>query len=107
MRIDYTLYFVAAICLVIAVYTAFAVNEVTPLYIAVLAILGIVFVGLGYMSRSKSAPLSSAAVKESASLELPKPPKPQPKPKPEPKKEPEKPKKGSRKKTTRKRRKKT
>lgn len=57
MRSDYALYVVAIICFIIAIYTT-TINLDTPLYIYAIAVLGIVFVGLGYIARPKKATLS-------------------------------------------------
>lgn len=51
MRTDYALYAVALICFVVAVYAAVSVDQ---LYVYTLAVVGIVFVGLGYMARPKA-----------------------------------------------------
>lgn len=53
MRIDYPLYIVAIICFLVAIYAYVAPFAETELYIYALAVLGIVFVGLGYMARPK------------------------------------------------------
>ncbi|MGB9134186.1 MAG: hypothetical protein WCC63_01145 [Candidatus Bathyarchaeia archaeon] len=57
MRTDYALYAVALICFIIAVYAAVSVEE---LYVYTLAVVGIVFVGLGYMARPKTIAASTA-----------------------------------------------
>ncbi|UCE96228.1 MAG: hypothetical protein JSV51_01050 [Candidatus Bathyarchaeota archaeon] len=57
MRSDYALYIVAIICFIVAVYTTTLSIE-TPLYISALAVLGIIFIGLGYMSRPKKTTLT-------------------------------------------------
>lgn len=109
MRSDYALYVIAIICFIIAVSTnAQRPTGVTELHIYTLAVVGIVFVGLGYMARPKKAGLSETM---SATLS---PPKPRPvqatQRKTETKEEPQEPspKKRTRKKrTTRKRKKKT
>ena len=51
MRTDYALYAVALICFIVAVYAAVSVDQ---LYVYTLAVVGIVFVGLGYMARPKA-----------------------------------------------------
>lgn len=110
MRSDYALYVIAIICFIIAVSTnAQRPTGVTELHIYTLAVVGIVFVGLGYMARPKKAGLS-----ETMSATLSPPPKPRPvqatQRKTETKEEPQEPspKKRTRKKrTTRKRKKKT
>lgn len=55
MRSDYALYVVAVICFIIAAYAATITSE---LYIYAIAVLGIIFIGLGYMARPKSATLA-------------------------------------------------
>ena len=62
MRTDYPLYIVAIICFVVAVYAYTAPTD-TTLYIYALAVLGIVFIGLGYIARPKSSVLSPTEVK--------------------------------------------
>ena len=57
MRSDYALYVIAVICFIVAIYTT-TTNLDTPLYIYAIAVLGIVFVGLGYIARPKKATLS-------------------------------------------------
>jgi hypothetical protein len=107
MRSDYALYVVAIICFIAAVYTAVITTE-TQLYISALAILGIIFIGLGYMARPKKATHTSATA-------IPSPPPPEPpsetvQPKTELKEEPKKPatkKRARKKRTTRRRKKKT
>jgi hypothetical protein len=70
MRSDYALYVIAIICFIVAIYaysTPFAVNP--ELYLYGLVVLGLVFVGLGFMVRPKqespqlhaSAPTSPSA----------------------------------------------
>ncbi len=104
MRSDYALYVVAIICFIIAAYAATITSE---LYIYAIAVLGIIFIGLGYMARPKSATLAPS-----------KPPPPPPPPQPEtqqraePKEEPTQtqtsaPTKETAQRTTRRRRKKT
>ncbi|MCW4052895.1 MAG: hypothetical protein NWE78_06795 [Candidatus Bathyarchaeota archaeon] len=64
MRSDYPLYAIAILCFVItAVAYSTLLVEVTSLYIYGLIVLGIVFVGLGYMARPKTptAPQTSVA----------------------------------------------
>ncbi len=109
MRSDYALYVIAIICFIVAIYaysTSFTMN--TELYLYGLVVLGLVFVGLGYMARPKqellqskpSAPTPSSAETSSQTAE---PPEPE-----QIKKEATTPKKTVRKKrTTRRRRKKT
>ena len=58
MRTDYVLYAVALICFVVAIYAAVSVEE---LYVYTLAVVGIVFVGLGYMARPKPIPVSTVS----------------------------------------------
>jgi hypothetical protein len=53
MRADYALYVVALICFLIGAYAIVSVEEV-QLYVYALAVVGIVFVGLGYMARPKA-----------------------------------------------------
>ena len=62
MRSDYPLYLVATICFIVAVYAYTAFVD-TTLYIYALAVLGIVFIGLGYIARPKSAAISPTTVK--------------------------------------------
>jgi hypothetical protein len=57
MRSDYALYAVAIICFIVAIYTT-TINLETSLYIYAIAVLGIVFVGLGYIARPKKTTLS-------------------------------------------------
>jgi hypothetical protein len=105
MRTDYTLYIIAIICFVAAIYAYATLIEI-PLYLYALAVLGIIFLGLGYMVRPKSAPIYSSASTPPSTPELP-PKPPKPKPEPEPKEEPKKKstkKKTRKKKTTRRRR---
>jgi len=59
MRSDYILYIVAIICFIIASY-ATTVSEETQLYSYAVAVVGIVFVGLGYLARPKSIAISTA-----------------------------------------------
>ena len=55
MRFDYALYVVAMVCFIIAIYAYVAsLAEVTELYLYVLAVIGVVFIGLGYMARPKT-----------------------------------------------------
>ena len=62
MRTDYILYAIAVICFGIAVaaYTL-PLTEATELSLYVLAVIGIVFVGLGYMARPKKVSLAPTA----------------------------------------------
>jgi hypothetical protein len=101
MRTDYALYVVALICFFIGAYAAVSVEEV-QLYVYALAVVGIVFVGLGYMIRPKTTVVA-------APTPSPSPPKALPKVEPAPKAEVEEEKKEPVKKTTRRtrRRKKT
>jgi len=107
MRSDFTLYFVAAICLIVAAYTAI-ISLITPLYIYAIVVLGIVFIGLGYMVRPKGTTLTTTSSIPSSSPKLSPAPITQPKTelKEEPKKTPIK-KRARKKKTTRKRKTKT
>lgn len=53
MRSDYAIYVIAIICFII---TAYAIaTAVTDLYIYTLAVIGIIFLGLGYLARPKAA----------------------------------------------------
>lgn len=103
MRSDYTLYFVAVICLIVAAYTAI-ISLITPLYIYAIVVLGIVFIGLGYMARPKGTTLTTTSSIPSSSPKLS--PVPITHPKTEPKKAPIK-KRARKKKATRKRKTKT
>jgi hypothetical protein len=58
MRTDYALYVVALICFITAVYAAVSVDQ---LYVYTLAVVGIVFVGLGYMARPKTIAASTTS----------------------------------------------
>jgi hypothetical protein len=78
MRTDYALYVVALIFFIITVYAAITMNE---LYVYALAVVGIVFIGLGYMARPK-------ATISAPSAPAPPPPKPAPEATPQPKTEP-------------------
>jgi hypothetical protein len=79
MRTDYALYIVALIFFIITAYAAITVAE---LYVYALAVGGIVFVGLGYMTRPKPAIIAS-------SMPAPPPPEPTPEATPQPQTEPE------------------
>ncbi len=62
MRSDYPLYAIAILCFVITAVAYFApLAEVTELYIYGLIVLGIVFVGLGYMARPKTPAATQAS----------------------------------------------
>ena len=101
MRTDYILYGVAILCFIAAAYAA---TITTELYIYAIAVLGIVFIGLGYMARPKEV-ISSTATP--TFQPTPPPPKPSPNPKPETTKAPPlapEPKKPATKKRTRKKR---
>jgi disulfide bond formation protein DsbB len=110
MRSDYALYVIAVICFIVAIYTystSFVVNP--ELYLYGLVVLGLVFVGLGYMVRPKQASLQ---IQPSAPPPPPSPeasPKPAEPPETEPTTEAKKTSKRTTKKkrTTRRRRKKT
>jgi len=110
MRSDYTLYVVAIACFIIAIYAYTApLTEVTELHLYAIAVLGVAFVGLGYMARPKQAPLTPAIT-----TAPPSPPTLSPEPtvqkKAEPKEEPKKAstkKRARKKRTTKKRKKKT
>lgn len=65
MRSDYALYVVAIICFIVAIYTT-TINLDTPLYIYAITVLGIVFVGLGYIARPKKVTLSPMSTTPSA-----------------------------------------
>ena len=56
MRSDIPLYIVALICFIAAIYTYATLTE-TQLYLYALTVIGIVFVGLGYLARPKSTTL--------------------------------------------------
>ena len=58
MRSDYILYIVAIICFIVAGYTITQQGD-TQLYSYAVAVIGIVFVGLGYLARPKSVALST------------------------------------------------
>lgn len=58
MRSDYILYVVAIACFFVASYTITQLGD-TPLYSYAIAVLGIVFVGLGYLSRPKETAIST------------------------------------------------
>ena len=108
MRIDYPLYVVAIICFLVAIYAYVGPLAETELYIYALAVLGIVFVGLGYMARPKERVLSETILTPStpAPPSEPLPADIEPKTKPKaPKKAPVK-KRARKKSTKRKRRKK-
>ncbi|HUV98500.1 MAG TPA: hypothetical protein VMW14_03250 [Candidatus Paceibacterota bacterium] len=92
MRTDYALYIAALICFFIGAYAAVSVE--VQLYVYTLAVVGIVFVGLGYMARPKTTVVA-------ASTPAPSPPKALPKVEPAPKAETEEEKKEPVKKTTR------
>lgn len=81
MRSDYILYGVAILCFIAAAYTA---TITTELYVYAIAVLGIVFIGLGYMARPKELVSSTAT----PTLQpAPPPPKPSSKPSSNPKTE--------------------
>ncbi len=58
MRSDFIMYIVAIICFVIAGYAITQQGD-TQLYSYAVAVIGIVFVGLGYLARPKSAAIST------------------------------------------------
>jgi len=61
VRPDYALYVVAIICFGIAIIAYLApLTGVTELYLYGLAVLGIIFVGFGYIARPKTAAVSPA-----------------------------------------------
>ncbi|UCH31974.1 MAG: hypothetical protein JSV05_00850 [Candidatus Bathyarchaeota archaeon] len=62
MRTDYPLYVIAVICFLVAIYAYAAPLAETELYIYALAVLGIVFIGLGYMARPKEGSLSETTL---------------------------------------------
>lgn len=107
MRTDYALYVVAIVCFIIAIYTATQPGD-TQLYISAITILGIIFIGLGYMARPKETTLTPTTPTPSPPSEPS--PKQTPQPKTELTKEPKKAstkKRARKKKTTRRRKKKT
>lgn len=57
MRTDYALYAIAIICFIIAL-AAYATLSQVQLYVYALAVIGIIFVGLGYMARPKRSMLT-------------------------------------------------
>lgn len=59
MRSDYALYVVAIICFIVAICTT-TMNLQTSLYIYAIVVLGIIFMGLGYIARPKKVMLSPA-----------------------------------------------
>ena len=60
MRSDYALYVVAIICFIITVYSYVSPPAgVTELYLYALVVIGLIFVGLGYMARPKVGSLTS------------------------------------------------
>jgi hypothetical protein len=70
MRSDYPLYAIAILCFVITAVAYFApLAEVTELYLYGLIVLGIVFVGLGYMARPKTPVTTQASVAPAISVE--------------------------------------
>jgi predicted flap endonuclease-1-like 5' DNA nuclease len=72
MRIDYPLYVVAIICFLAAILTyTQQLADPIQLYLYVLAVLGIVFLGLGYVSRPKSRTFSSLATPASQQFKSP------------------------------------
>ena len=62
MRSDYPLYAIAVLCFVITAVAYLApLAQVTELYIYGLIVLGIVFVGLGYMARPRTPTATQAS----------------------------------------------
>ena len=53
MRSDYALYVIAIVCFIVAIYAI--ATSVTDLYIYTIAVIGIIFLGLGYLARPKVA----------------------------------------------------
>ncbi len=107
MRSDYPLYAIAILCFIIAV-AAYATLSQVQLYVYALAVIGIIFFGLGYMARPKEAMLAPSTPSPAP------PPTPEPAPKQQAQQETEtlektaKPEaKKTTRKTTRRRRKKT
>jgi len=58
MRTDYALYVVALIFFIIAAGVVVANMKKTELYIYALAVVGIAFIGLGYMARPKTTTIA-------------------------------------------------
>jgi len=78
MRTDYPLYVVAIVCFIIAIYAYAAPLAETELYIYSLVVIGIIFIGLGYIARPKGTTLSitkTSPPKPELSVELPAQPK--------------------------------
>jgi len=62
MRSDYALYAVAIVFFILTVTAFFALNETEPqrdLWIITTAVLGILFIGLGYIQKPKTAAIST------------------------------------------------
>lgn len=59
MRSDYILYIVAIACFFIASYTMTQLGDTQQLYSYAIAVLGMVFVGLGYIARPKKTAIST------------------------------------------------
>lgn len=59
MRSDYIMYIIAVICFIIAGYTITQSGETIQLSSYAVTVVGIVFVGLGYLARPKSTPISA------------------------------------------------
>ena len=96
MRTDYALYVVAVICFIAAVYALSLNPSAVELSVYALAVVGIVFIGLGYMARPKT-------IITTTSEPAPIPPKMEPVPKVETEEEKKKPvKKTTRRRTRRK-----
>jgi hypothetical protein len=63
MRSDYPLYVIALICFIITVVAYYVqLSGVTELYLYGLVVLGIVFIGLGYMARPKNTAFQKSTV---------------------------------------------
>jgi TRAP-type C4-dicarboxylate transport system permease large subunit len=58
MRSDYIMYIIAVICFIIAGYTVTQSGETIQLSSYAIAVVGIVFVGLGYLARPKNTVFS-------------------------------------------------
>jgi hypothetical protein len=68
VRSDYILYIVAIICFIVGAYSSLVTEE---LYVYALAVLGLVFLGIGYIARPKKAVLTTATQPPPTVLEQP------------------------------------